>query len=62
MITLAKKHASNKSALKTNHPDQKHYTPPTETWWGKLIVWVILFGMVGLVVLALVLAIVNGTA
>jgi hypothetical protein len=46
---------------KTNKvPEKKHYKNPTDTWWGKTIVWVIFFGMVGLLVLTLVLAIVMG--
>jgi hypothetical protein len=41
---------------------KKHFTTPTDTWWGKLIVWVIVFGMVGLILLSFILAIVSGNA
>jgi len=62
VITLAKKQSAKKSTQRTNHPDQKHYKTPTETWWGKLIVWIILFGMVGLIILSLVVAIISGNS
>lgn len=62
VITLAKKQSTKKSTQQTNHPDQKHYKTPTETWWGKLIVWIILFGMVGLIILSLVVAIISGNS
>ena len=62
VITLDKKANSKKNTQVSNHPNQKHYTPPTETWWGKIIVWVLLFGMVGLIILSFVLAIISGTA
>ena len=41
---------------------KKHFQTPTETWWGKLIVWIIMFGMVGLIILSFILAILKGTA
>lgn len=41
---------------------KKHFQTPTETWWGKLIVWVIMFGMVGLIILQFILSILNGQA
>lgn len=62
VTTLAKKTDSKKKNVPTNHPNQNHYHNPTETWWGKLVVWVLLMGMVGLIILGLVLAIISGTA
>ncbi|MBN2300561.1 MAG: hypothetical protein JXC31_05185 [Acholeplasmataceae bacterium] len=41
---------------------KKHFQTPTETWWGKLIVWIIMFGMVGLIILSFILAVLEGTA
>jgi len=56
----------SKTAKKTETIDKdvtkKHFQTPTETWWGKLIVWVIMFGMVGLILLSFILAILKGTA
>lgn len=66
--TAVKKEADKSTAIKkvdesiTNHPNQKHYHNPTETWWGQLIVWILLFGMVGLIILSFVLAVIEGTA
>ncbi|GEM_PF-646676 len=42
--------------------DKKHFKTPTETWWGKVIVWIIMFGMVGLIILSFVLAVLKGSA
>lgn len=41
---------------------KKHYVDPTKTWWGKAVVWMIIVGMVGLVILGLVVAIIEGGA
>ncbi len=53
-------------AQKVKTPKQvepkKHYVDPTQTWWGKAVVWIIVFGMVGLVILSFVLALVAGNA
>jgi hypothetical protein len=45
-----------------NVEPKKHYVDPTQTWWGKTVVWIIVFGMIGLVVLSFVLALVAGNA
>jgi hypothetical protein len=42
--------------------DKKNFVHPAETWWGKAIVWFIIFGMVGLVILSFVLALINSQA
>jgi len=56
----------SKTAKKTTTIEKdetkKHFQTPTETWWGKLIVWIIMFGMVGLILLSFILAILKGTA
>ncbi len=49
-------------SVKKFEPIKKPYKNPTETWWGKLIVWIIIFGMVGLVILSFVLALLTGNA
>ncbi|MBU1142146.1 MAG: hypothetical protein KKH92_00715 [Firmicutes bacterium] len=41
---------------------KKHYINPTETWWGKAVVWIIVFGMVGLIILSFILALIGGQA
>lgn len=61
VITLDKKVSKNNTQV-SNHPNQKHYQNPTETWWGKIVVWILLFGMVGLIILSFVLAVMSGTA
>lgn len=61
VITLDKKVSKNNTQV-SNHPNQKHYQNPTETWWGKIVVWILLFGMVGLIILSFVLAVISGTA
>ena len=35
------------------------YKNPANTVWGKIIIWIILFSMVGAVIFALILALVN---
>jgi len=61
VIALAKKVTPTKQEQASNHP-MKHFQDPTQTWWGKIIVWILLFGMVGLIILSFVLAIIKGTA
>ncbi|MGE4320019.1 MAG: hypothetical protein AB7E61_01060 [Acholeplasmataceae bacterium] len=56
------KKVSKNNTQVSNHPNQKHYQNPTETWWGKIVVWILLFGMVGLIILSFVLAVISGTA
>ncbi len=47
---------------KVESTEKKHFVNPTETWWGKALVWIIIFGMVGLIILTFVLSIVLGNA
>lgn len=35
------------------------YKNPANTVWGKIVIWIILFAMVGVVILGLVLALIN---
>jgi cytochrome b561 len=46
----------------TTTPKKNHYKNPTETWWGKAVVWVLFFGMVGLILVGFILSIINGNA
>jgi hypothetical protein len=41
---------------------KKHFTTPTDTWWGKTLVWLLFIGMVGSVVVAFIFAIIQGNA
>lgn len=54
---------SNKQKTKkqSNKPEPiiKNYKNPMESLWGKIIVWVLLFAMVGVIILGLVLALTN---
>ncbi|MBE0700815.1 MAG: hypothetical protein IH571_03925 [Acholeplasmataceae bacterium] len=59
-----KEKTTTKEKPKTNvtNVEKKHYKNPTEAWWGKLVVWILVFGMVGAVILSFVLAIIQGNA
>ncbi len=61
-MTLAKKKANSKVEVEASNHPHRHFQDPTETWWGKIVVWILLFGMVGLIILSFVLAIIAGTA
>lgn len=54
--------AKKKKTTKKQEVVEKGYTNPTNSWWGKAIVWIIIFGMVGLIILTLVIAILTGNA
>ncbi|MFP4187104.1 MAG: hypothetical protein ACLFSU_02910 [Acholeplasmataceae bacterium] len=63
-VRSASKKAYNqdKRTDKERDPFKKPFKTPTETWWGKALVWIIFFGMVGLVVLTFILALIEGDA
>lgn len=42
--------------------DKNHFVNPTETWWGKAIIWALVIAMVGGLVIGLIAAIINGGA
>ncbi len=44
----------------TVKPAKKHYHNPEESWWGKLIVWILLLGMVGAIIIGFIVAVVGG--
>ena len=53
---------AEKAKKRTKELENKHYVDPTKTWWGKAIVWIIVFGMVGIIVLTLAVALLSGNA
>jgi hypothetical protein len=56
--------AKKETVVKNNKEvvSKKHFVNPTDTWWGKAVVWFIIFGMVGLVILGFILAVAEGNA
>lgn len=70
---MAIKNANNKTSEKNSKYNRQAHNPtdmvlkkpyknPTETWWGKIIVWLLVFGMVGGVILSFILSLINGNA
>ncbi|MDX9691097.1 MAG: hypothetical protein RBT45_01495 [Acholeplasmataceae bacterium] len=53
---------ANKVVKTKKENNKKHYVNPTDTWWGKALVWALFVGMVGFVVIGLIVAIVNSNA
>jgi hypothetical protein len=54
--------AKNKTITKNQPEEKKHYKMPFETWWGKLLIWMLFVGMVGGVLLSFIVAIISGQA
>lgn len=51
---------SKQQKQKKNQPEKKPvYKNPVDTKWGKLLVWFLIFTMVGVIILGLVLAIIE---
>lgn len=48
--------------LKDTQQKESHYKMPYETLWGKIVLWLLLFGMVGGVIISFIVAIVSGQA
>ena len=46
----------------TSKPVKNHYHNPTEKWWGKVVVWLLLVGMVGAIIIGFIVAIISGNA
>ena len=61
-VTKAKTQSKKSGDSKEKYQDVKKFVHPAETWWGKAVVWVLVFGMVGFVVVAFILAIINSQA
>jgi hypothetical protein len=60
--TSSKPKTVKKNQKKSATDDKKPFVHPAETWWGKAVVWFIIFGMVGLVLLSFILALINSQA
>ena len=41
---------------------EKHYKMPYETWWGKILIWLLFVGMVGGVLISFIVALISGQA
>jgi hypothetical protein len=54
---VAKK--ANTKVKNTKVDETKPYVSPTETWWGKAIIWILVIGMVFGIVIGLIDALVN---
>ena len=54
---MAKK--ANTKVKNTKVDETKPYVSPTETWWGKAIIWILVIGMVFGIVIGLIEALVN---
>ena len=39
--------------------DDMNYKNPVESFWGKLVIWILLFGMVGMIIVGTVWAIIE---
>lgn len=46
-------------AVKKELKQTKGYKNPVETLWGKIIIWVLLGAMVGVVILGFIIALIN---
>lgn len=57
------KHKNNKNKpqnLKQATPNnQPEFKSPSETWWGKTIIWLLIIGTVVLVVISVIFALIN---
>ncbi len=53
---------AKKEITETAKPKKNHYHNPTESWWGKAVVWLLLLGMVGAIIIGFVLAVIDGNA
>ena len=51
---------ANKVQKSSKTPAKKHYKTPTDTWWGKLLVWLLFFGMIGFVLVGFIVLIIKG--
>lgn len=54
-----KKQSNNNKNSKTTNRNTKEFQSPTETWWGKLVIWALIFGTVLIVLISVVIAIVQ---
>lgn len=50
---------NGKKSSKATAPVQKEFKNPVKTWWGKLIIFLIIFGMVGVIIVSWILSLQN---
>jgi hypothetical protein len=58
---------SNKNKVKQNKKletksNKVSYKNPSDTVWGKIVLWALIFGMAGSVIVGLILALINSNA
>lgn len=49
----------NKQVVTKNENEKRDYKNPVDSIWGKVLIWILLFGMFGLVVITAIVAIVQ---
>lgn len=49
----------NKQVVTKNGNEKRDYKNPVDSIWGKVLIWILLFGMFGLVVITAIVAIVQ---
>lgn len=65
---MANSGSKNKANHVAAHDHQTHdgkdrtLHNPLQTWWGKMVIWIMLIGMVGGIIFAFIFAIISGTA
>ena len=50
------------SSFQKQPKEAQHYKMPYETWWGKILIWLLFIGMVGGVVISFIVALISGNA
>jgi hypothetical protein len=53
---------AKKEINETVKSKKNHYHNPTEAWWGKAVVWLLLLGMVGAIIIGFIVAVLGGNA
>ncbi len=56
---MSKSKKTNPSSKKVQQEDIKEFKNPSETWWGKTIIWVLLIGFVGLIFVGAIFGLIN---
>lgn len=50
---------SKKNQVDNKPAKDSSYKNPNDTWWGKLILWVLLIGFAALIIVGAIVAIIN---
>ncbi|WP_157868349.1 hypothetical protein [Acholeplasma palmae] len=56
---MAKSKKPTVSKNKENQVEEKVYKSPTETWWGKTIIWLLIIGTIALIFVSAIIALIN---